>query len=331
LLSLALLVIPTSAADPVKVNAFNFPRAETDMYFAKFAKLAGGLGKFFFFRSPTPIDQQDVVRMNRDTLYGLAVFDLDAGPVTVTLPDTGKRFLSMMIVNQDHYALETVYPPAKYTLTREKVGTRYVAPIVRVFMDPNSPEDVKAANAILDAIKVEQASSGKLELPDWDPATLKQTRDALLTLESLGGLKTNRLGRADEVDPLSWLITTASGWGGNPPKDATYFINFPKQNDGKTPYTLTLKDVPVDAFWSITVYDDKGFMFENPQKAYSVNSVTAKPEKDGSFVIQFGGDPKAAANFLAIKPGWNYAGRLYRPRKEILDGTWKAPEAVVLK
>ena len=59
--------------------------------------------------------------------------------------------------------------------------------------------------------------------------------------------------------------------------------------------------------------------------------MTAKPEKDGSFVIQFGGDPKSAANFLAIKPGWNYIMRLYRPRTEILDGTWKAPEPVLLK
>ncbi|MFO0867770.1 MAG: hypothetical protein U0935_02380 [Pirellulales bacterium] len=58
------------AADPVKVNAFNFPRAESDMYFARFAKLAGGLGKFYFYRTPTRIEQQDVVRMNRDTLYG---------------------------------------------------------------------------------------------------------------------------------------------------------------------------------------------------------------------------------------------------------------------
>lgn len=319
------------AADPVKVNAFNFPRAESDMYFAKFSKLAGGLGKFFFFRAPTPIEQQDVIRMNRDTLYGAAVFDLDAGPATITLPDTGKRFLSMQIVNQDHHAPATVYAPVKYTLTREKVGTRYVAALFRVFMDPNNPADVKAANALQDAIKAEQANPGTLELPDWDPVTHNATRDALLALESLGGSKKNRFGMPNDVDPLSWLLATASGWGGNPLKDAVYVPFFVAKNDGKTAYTLTLKDVPVDAFWSITVYDEKGFMFENPQKAYSLNSVTAKPGKDGSYVIQFGGDPNGAANFLAIKPGWNYLMRLYRPRAEIVDGTWKAPEPVMQK
>ena len=328
---LSLTGAPAVADDPVKVNAFNFPRAESDMYFARFVKLTGGLGKFFFFRTPTQIDQQDVIRMNRDTLYGGAVFDLDAGPVTITLPDTGKRFLSMQIVNQDHNSPETVYAPVKYTLSKEKVGTRYVATLFRVFMDPNDPADVKAANALQDAIKAEQANAGKLELPDWDQETLKKTRDALLTLESLGGVKKNRFGMPNEVDTVSWLLSTASGWGGNPLKDAVYIPFFPGKSDGKTPYTLTLKDVPVDAFWSITIYDEKGYLFENEQKAYSVNSVTARPARDGSFVIQFGGDPKSAANFLAIKPGWNYIMRLYRPRTEILDGTWKAPEPVLLK
>jgi hypothetical protein len=259
------------------------------------------------------------------------VFDLDAGPVTITLPDTGKRFLSMQVVNQDHHTSGTVYAPGKQTLTREKVGTRYVATLFRVFMDPNDPADLKAANAAQDAIRVEQAAPGKLELPEWDPETHKKTRDALLALEALGGVKKNRFGMPDEVDPVSWLLSTASGWGGNPLKDALYVGHFPNKNDGKTAYTLTLKDVPVDAFWSVTVYDDKGFMFENERKAYSVNSVTAKPEKDGSVVIRFGGDPASATNFLAITPGWNYVVRLYRPRKETLDGTWKVPEPIEFK
>jgi hypothetical protein len=316
------------ADETTKVNAFNFARAESDMYFSRFAKLAGGLGKFYYYRTPTRIDQQDVVRMNRDTLYGAAVFDLDAAPVTITLPDTGNRFLSMQVVNQDHYTLETVYAPLKYTLNKDKVGTRYVATLFRVFMDPNDPKDVQAANAVQDAIQAQQASPGKLELPQWDTDTHQRTRDALLSLESLGGAKNNRFGLPNEVDTISWLLSTASGWGGNPLKDAVYIPFFPEKNDGQTPYILILDKVPVDAFWSITLYDDKGYLFENQQKAYSVNSVTAKPQADGSYVIQFGGDPKSATNFLATKPGWNYLMRLYRPRQEIIDGTWKAPEPV---
>jgi para-nitrobenzyl esterase len=187
---LALIALaPTASAEPEKVNALNFARAETDMYFARTVKQAGGLGKFYHLRVPTPIAEQRVVRMNRDTLYSSAVFDLDAGPVTITLPDVGKRFMSVLIVNQDHYAMETHYAPVKRTFTRKQVGTRCFTAIVRTFVDPNSPDDVKAANAAQDAIKVAQAAVGKFEVPEWDPDTHAKARDALLALTALGGTK----------------------------------------------------------------------------------------------------------------------------------------------
>ena len=105
------------------VTPDNFKRAETDMYFAMFVK-RGALGTFIHFRE-LPLEGTGV-RPNRDTLYSQAVFDLDAGPVTITLPNAGKRFMSMQVIDQDHYAHETVYAARDYTYTREQVGTRYV-------------------------------------------------------------------------------------------------------------------------------------------------------------------------------------------------------------
>jgi hypothetical protein len=176
------------------------------------------------------------------------VFDLDAAPVTITLPDAGKRFVSLMIVNEDHYALDTVYAPTTIIYTREKAGTRYIIAVVRTFVDAKEAEDVKAANLVQDAIKVEQAKTGTFEAPNWDLTSQKKARDALNTLGSLGGLKDNRFGRPSDVDPVSWLISTAIGWGGNPQRDAVYSIFFPKENDGKTAYRVTVQDVPVDGF-----------------------------------------------------------------------------------
>ncbi|MGB8340786.1 MAG: DUF1214 domain-containing protein [Chthoniobacterales bacterium] len=319
----------TAFADPIPVNVSNFARAETDMYLSRFVT-RGGFGKFDHNRTPAPIDKQDVVRMNRDTLYSAAVFDLDASLVTITLPDAAKRFMSLLLINEDHYVIATVYAPASVTVTREQAGTRYFVALVRTFVNANDPADVKAANAAQDAIRIEQAKTGTFEVPQWDPVTLKKVREALQILFALEGIKEPRFGRKDEVDPVSWLISTAAGWGGNPQRDAMYLPFFPKNSDGKTAYTLKVKDVPVDGFWSITMYDAKGFMFENEQKAYSLNNVTAKADADGTVSIQFGGDPKMAGNFLPIIPGWNYLVRLYRPRKEILDGSWTFPEAAPL-
>jgi hypothetical protein len=298
------------------------------MYFSRFVA-RGGFGKFDHNRTPTPIDKQDVVRMNRDTLYSAAVFDLDAAPVTIKLPESGKRFMSLLLINEDHYVIDTVYSPSSVTITREQAGTRYFVALVRTFVNANDPADVKVANAAQDAIKIDQAKIGTFDVPQWDPVTLKKAREALQALFALEGLKEPRFGRKDEFEPISWLVSTAAGWGGNPRRDAEYVPFFPKDNDGKTAYNLKVKDVPVDGFWSITMYDSKGFMFENEQKAYSVNNVTAKADADGTVNIQFGGAPNTAANYLPIAPGWNYIVRLYRPRKEILDGTWKFPEATV--
>ena len=122
------------------------------------------------------------------------------------------------------------------------------------------------------------------------------------------------------------MIVTATGWGLNPDEDAIYLNVTPSKNDGKTVYTLNVKDVPVDGFWSISLYNREGYE-ENDRDAYTLNDVTAKKDADGSVTIRFGGCDEKAANCLPIIPGWNYMVRLYRPRPEILDGTWKFPEA----
>jgi hypothetical protein len=127
-------------------------------------------------------------------------------------------------------------------------------------------------------------------------------------------------------DPVDHLIGTAIGWGGNPRSAADYQSFYPPQNDGRTAYTLTVKDVPVDGFWSITLYNAKGYTEKNDLDRYSLNNLTAKPNPDGTYTIHFGG-PRDAANYLPIMPGWNYTVRLYRPRKEVIDGTWKFPGA----
>src|SRR5262245_27273991 len=100
--SITLLEISSAfAQSPVPVTVDNFARAESDLYMSKTVKDVG-IGKFLHVRTPTDIDKQMVIRMNRDTLYSNAVFDLAAGPVTVTMPDAGKRFMSMQIISEDH-------------------------------------------------------------------------------------------------------------------------------------------------------------------------------------------------------------------------------------
>ena len=109
-------------------------------------------------------------------------------------------------------------------------------------------------------------------------------------------------------------------------KDAIYLNFTPPQNDGKTVYKLNVRDVPVDGFWSISLYNAEGYYQKNSLDVYSLNNITAKKSADGSVDVQFGGFDGKVPNCLPIMPGWNYTVRLYRPRAEILDGKWTFPE-----
>ncbi|MGI6851000.1 DUF1254 domain-containing protein [Mesorhizobium sp. 1B3] len=313
-------------ATPVTVD--NFQRAESDLYFGNAINDAGGPGKFHHRREPMQIDHQMVIRANRDTLYSSAVFDLDAGPVTVTLPDSGDRFMSLMAINEDHYVVGDIqYGAGSHTYDRNKTGTRYVLFGIRTLVNPDDPKDLEEVHKLQDAIKVEQPGGpGVFDIPDWDEASQKKVRDALLVLGSTMPDFKGAFGTKEAVDPIRHLIGTALGWGGNPDKDAFYLNVTPERNDGKTVYKLDVKDVPVDAFWSISLYNAEGYFEKNDLNAYSVNDITAKKGEDGSVAVQFGGCDGKVPNCLPIMPGWNYTVRLYRPRAEVLDGNWKFPE-----
>jgi hypothetical protein len=320
-------------ADAIPVTAENFVRAESDLYFDNIVR-RGGFGRFDHNRDLAAVDaNQLVVRSNRDTLYSGAVFDLDAGPVTITLPDAGKRFMSMQVIDEDQYTHLVAYQPGPYVLTRDEIGTRYVIVFVRTFIDPNDPADADAVHALQDAITTDQPRGpGTFEVPAWDKASQDKVRDALLVLASTLPDQRRMYGSKAEVDPVRFLIGAAMGWAGNPDKDATYLIGTPAKNDGHTVHELVVRNVPVDGFWSVSVYDDaKGYFVQNQYDAYSFNTVTAKPSADGYIRLQFGGCDGKVPNCRRIMPGWNYIVRLYRPRAEILDGSWQFPQATIVQ
>jgi len=233
----------------------------------------------------------------------------------------------MNVQNAGQYVKLSVTEPGTYTITREMVGTRYAGVLIRTFVDPNDPGDVKRVRKLQDEISVEQASAGSFEIPNWDPQSFKRLDDALttvfVTLENFSGA----YGDVGQVDPVKFFVASPSGWSGPPqPSEALFLQRIPSQNDGTTPYTLTVKNVPVDGFWSVTVYNRDLYLEENKYDAYSVNDVTAERDSDGSVTIHFGGDPDQK-NFIYTPEGWHYIVRLYQPRKPILDGRYQFPEA----
>jgi hypothetical protein len=232
----------------------------------------------------------------------------------------------MQVISEDQYTPAVYYGGGTHVLSKKDIGTRYVVTAVRTLFNPADPKDIEQVHALQDAIKVSQKSVGKFEVPRWDQVSQKKVRDALLVLASTLPDTKGAFGPKGQVDPVRRLIGAASAWGGNPQKDAIYLNVTPPKNDGSTVYKLSVKDVPVDGFWSVSLYNADGYYEKNQYDAYALNSITAKKSADGSVAVQFGGCDGKIPNCLPIMSGWSYTARLYRARPELLRGGWKFPE-----
>ncbi|GAA2156037.1 uncharacterized protein DUF1254 [Humibacillus xanthopallidus] len=306
------------------VNVDNFVRVETARMLADIQQSAGGVNLFRHNREPAPIDEQTVIRLNRDTLYSFAVVDLARG-ADLTLPETDGRYLSAMVVNEDHYVVDVFHDPGVHHLTADLVGSGHALVAVRTLVDPNNPDDLAAVAAIQDGVVLTAGSSEPFEASDYDTTSLDQTRGALLDLARNLSSFDRVFGTRDEVEPVRHLIGTAAGWGGLPTSEAAYVGVDPKVAPGS--YVLTLRDVPADAFWSVSVYNAAGFFEPNASGRYTLNSVTADRNDDGSVTVRFVPDDSVTGSNTIPVPGegWNYLIRLYRPRAEFFDGSWVLP------
>jgi len=314
------------------VDAFNYVRAETDEQFKGYIKNYNAFGKFLHSRKPYDVHNQVTVSGNRDTIYSFGVFDLSKSPLTIELPETNGRYMSLMMVSQDHDVYPAYYAPGKWTFTQEEIGTRYVMFAIRTFADPGSEKDMKEAYALQDAVKVIQKDKGDPDgMPAWNIKEMEALRDSYNKIGSTTSSSIRYFGVKCDRSYLENAMGVAVGWGGLQAKDAYYIPGEVEKNDGKTAYVLHVpKDVPVKGFWSVTVYGKDRFMVPNKLDVYSYNNVTAQKNSDGSIDIHFGGDPKAK-NYIPITPGWVYIVRLYRPDSTILEGKWQFPKPVEAK
>lgn len=332
-LAAALAAAPLSAGDAVlgslratgtvPVTVDNFVRAATEIEYGKYLDITGGVNRWFHAAQPTPIDNQPTIRMNRDTLYSGAVVDISED-ATLTMPDPGERYMSVMVVNQDHYINEVFHGGGAFTLDTETFGTPYVILIVRTLVDSEDAQDVEAVRALQAQMTIEAASARPFIVPNYDKASFENVLNAALDLSRFIPDSFRTFGAKGDVDPVRHFLGTAFGWGGLPENEAFYLNVEPGLPAGE--YRIEVPaEVPVDAFWSVSMYNAAGFFEPNELDAYSVNSVTGTRNEDGSVTVNLGGCDDGRVNCLPLPEGWNYAVRMYQPRPEVLNGDWTFP------
>ncbi len=309
------------------VNYQNFAHVQSSMQMNDYQKLAGGVNKWYSFRTPVSIAKQPTIRMNRDTLYSGAVVNVSKG-ATISLPDSGDRYMSLMTVNEDGYTNFIHYGQGEYELNPANVGSDYAFVIVRTLVDPHNPQDIEAVNKLQDAYKITAKNNKAYKMPKWEMASYTKTFDMLIDLFALEDSTKGMFGSKETADPIGLLLGAAAAFGALPSEGAHYLNVTPQKGDA---FKMVLKDVPVKGFWSISIYNKNGYFFESKYGAPSISNIIATPNKDDSYTLYFGNCENEKTNCLAIEDGWNFIMRLYQPEEAITSGEWKMPALTPIK
>jgi len=316
---------PISPETGIEVTPETYIRAETDRQFGIVNKMAGGVNRLFHFRRPTPLDEQNVVRMNRDTLYSMGLVDTSKG-ATITVPEIPKgRYVSVQLVDNDQYCPFVIYTAGTHEFPKD---TKYLGVGVRIqVFNPKDANEVALVNKLQDQFVINANSADPLPLFRWDIESLKaltaQYEKDSARYSSWKGM----MGPRGKVDEKTRHIGAAAAWGLLPEWDATY-LNYSGDPDPEVGYMAIYKVPENKAFWSITVYGKDGYM---KSENNIVNSSNAKFNADGTFTVYYGSKELCGdvANRLDVTDGWNFLMRVYRPGTSVLDGTYKLSEVKV--
>jgi len=306
----------------------NFGLAESQMIFAKYVKdiaavtNTNGVGVFMHNKKAADPKDKTVVRINFDTKYSIAILDLKE-EATLTMPETNGRYQSAWFITEEHYNPMAINTPGTYKITQEDMGSRYIMLVIRTQVNMTDPEDLAKVSSLQDQLQLTQNDRGSYVITNnWDRAEVLKMRKKYQKITAEKNITSNLMfGEKGETTLENHNAGVSTGWGGMTARQAVY-PNFQPKNSN--PATLALKDVPVDAFWSITVYDQEGWVVG---EHFNVNSSFAKANEKGEYIIHFGGDNKAD-NYLDTFEGWNFILRMYQPTVPYFDGTWTVPELV---
>lgn len=322
---------PAKQLEITTVTEDNYDIAETQGIFESYLKKiaeatkTNGTGVFWHVRTGADPKDKAIPRINFDTIYSWSIIDLTE-ELTLTMPETGGRYQSAWVMNEEHYNPMAFNDPGEHKITQESVGSRYAMVAMRTQANTTDPDDLAKAHRVQDGLILSQKDRGSYVVSyKWDHEEVKKMRAHFEKVAKDKGITSDVMfGKKGERTDEQHNAGTAVGWGGFTPEQAVYPLFYPTSTEHQT---LTLKDVPAGAFWSVTVYDDGGFAQTD---TYNINSQFAVTDEDGSVTINFGGD-KNAKNFMETFDGWTATLRIYRPQEAYFNGEWKVPELKMVK
>jgi len=302
------------------VSETSYPTSETSRQILM-TQSAVGVNRFEHKRKLTPTDEQPVVRMNRDTYYSTAVVDVSEG-ATITLPDIPSgKYMSLQPVTEDHRIQPMSYGAGTFELATHTGSHMYV--IVR--LDATFSE--QEAASYQEQMSISANGDKLFSTESIDPESFKRVendlkaktpmlvkRDGILALRGGFTAPTDESRGLHDID--KYQIMAAGGWGGAQWKDNIYEVSGSYPSNAC--HQATFEDPGNDAFWSFTVYDTAGFMFND---VANVSSDTAAPNADGTYTVSFGCGQDAPNNLPTENKSGEFtlAIRHYQPSERVRE------------
>jgi len=304
--TLSALLSANVLAEPTTVTEDNFAQAYTNMRLTAILHKTGGVNKFFAMPVPssTPAEQF-VVRMNRDTPYSVSVVDMSSGIVSITVPAT-EKYVTIQIVDENHETQPMIYGPGRHKITAK---TDHAFVIVRAL-----------EGSIRENLAIDAGSTKPFKAQKWDMASFHRIDKAGNIDFSDGYDQAKAFGNVESGQtPYMNYVGAAGGWGGAMVEDNIYQTS--QYFSADACYATTFNNPESKYFWSATVYNADGRMFNDSANLSS--EMDLEQNKDGSYTLRFGCEGQS--NNLPIAEGndtgkFNVLVRHYGPSSYVSNG-----------
>jgi hypothetical protein len=313
----------------IVVDESNFTIAETDRYFVDHSK-EHDVNTFRHSREMSTVENQFVVRENRDVMYSHAVVDISEG-ATLINPEWDV-FSVIQVIDENQYTIASIYPGEQKSFTPKDVALgNHVFLNMRTGVRSLDDKGFADAHKHQDSVVIDAKSAKPYKAKGFEKKSLDATRARLKARMAEADKPEFYFGRKDEIEPTQFLIASAVGIFGLPIKDAAYLNTIQPTGKAKegAPSRITLPKPPLNfdkgGFFSVTTYDSKGWI---AKEQYALNNNTAKANEDGSITFHFNAPGKP--NNIDVVEDWTMLIRLYAPKSKeaIMDYIKNAEENI---
>lgn len=313
------------AVDPTDygMTAEKYIEAES-LHFMTGIAARNGINEFFHFTDKANAADKWVVSPNNDTIYSIGVVDITEG-FTLTLPDTGDRFMSIQIVTREHMSHQ-FYGGGEYKFAKGDIKGSHVVVGIRVGTD-STDEDIKYIVSSLQP-KMSIKAGSATAVPAYDLKKMQTVRAALLPaydkLRNTFGQMTDDTSKVTDWEKFTYV--TAGAWGLSADEHAMYAPYAKMGVKGGDCYQATYTVPEVGEFFSITVYGPDKYLMGDENNI--VNTGNVNLNDDGTFTVNFGrrACAEGAKNFLLTpSDNWSFLMRAYKPNIKAFQN-YRMPE-----